>query len=263
MRTVSDVVDQTRTPGGNPSKRGRGRRTRGPRDPSKSPKLYFHAGTQAAIGEFQRETDPAKRAEIYVRDISPALTKLVENLINIHRFVGLHDTHDELRSDCVSFLYESLHKFDMSRGSNAFSYFNVVAKNWLIIRSKQRMQRVKRTVSIDEPGGLSSAEQHALDERNVVPSHDDVLSTANAPSNIVSLMREIQQHVKSESENACIDAIIQIFERADQIDILNKSAVLLYLRELSGLTPKQLTMTMQSIKRHYRRLKLDSKFELF
>lgn len=251
------------TDGGDMAKRGRGRKTRRPRDPSKSPKLYFHAGTQAAIGKYQQETDPKKRAQIYVKDISPAFTKLVENLINIHKFTGLHDTHEELRNDCVSFLFESLHKFDMTRGSNAFSYFNVVAKNWLIIRSKQRVQRLKRMASIDEPDGLSSAEQHALDERNVVPSHDDALVTANMPANVIALMRAIKEHAKSESEIACIDAIIQIFERADQIDLLNKSAVMLYLRELSGLTPKQLTMTMQSIRRHYRRLKVDPLFEIF
>jgi hypothetical protein len=38
----------------------------------------------------------------------------------------------------------------------------------------------------------------------------------------------------------------------DNIDFLNKSAVLLYLRELSGLTSKQLTTALQSIKRRYR-----------
>jgi hypothetical protein len=233
------------------------RRSRGPRDPSKSPRLYFHSGTQAAIGVYQQCQDPKERAQVYERDIMPAFTKLAENLINIHRFAGLHDTHEELRNDCVSFLFESLHKFDMNRGSNAFSYFNVVAKNWLIIRSKQRVQRSRRTVSLDEPGSLSHAEQHALDERNVVPSQEDAIDAANGPAHIVGMMRVIKQHVRTDSEHACIDAIIKIFEEADRIDLLNKSAILLYMREMSGLTPKQLTMTMQSIKKIYRELRND------
>ena len=258
---VADVLDAEHTPGGKPKKPSR--RTRGPRDPSKSPKLYFHSGTQAAIGVYQKCVDYKERAKIYVAEIMPAFTRLAENLINIHRFMGLHDTHEELRNDCVSFLFESIHKFDMERGSNAFSYFNVVAKNWLIIRSKQRVQKSRRTVSLDEPGALSHAEQHTLDERNFVPSQDDAIDDASAPASIIKMMREIKARVKSESEHACIDAIIQIFERADQIDLLNKSAILLYMRELSGLTPKQLTMTMQSIKRTYRKLKGDARLELF
>jgi hypothetical protein len=62
---------------------------------------------------------------------------------------------------------------------------------------------------------------------------------------------------------ACINSIITIFEKVDEIDFLNKSAILLYMREMSGLSPKQLTTTMQSIKRHYRRMKVDSRFKLF
>lgn len=242
-------------PGGKPKK---ARRTRSPRDPSKSPKLYFHSGTQAAIGRYQKSTDVKERAQIYVGEIMPAFTKLAENLINIHKFVGLHDTHDELRNDCVSFLFETIHKFDTERGSNAFSYFNVVAKNWLIIRSKQRVQRSKRTVSLDDQNALSHAEQHAMDERNTVPSQEDAIDAANVPANVVRMMLEIKDHVTTENEHACIDAIIKIFRQADQIDLLNKSAILVYMRDLSGLTPKQLTMTMQSIKRHYRTLKKDA-----
>ena len=45
----------------------------------------------------------------------------------------------------------------------------------------------------------------------------------------------------------------------DEIDLLNKSAVLLYMRELSGLSSKQLTTAMQSIKRHYKKTKVDPK----
>jgi hypothetical protein len=143
----------------------------------------------------------------------------------------------------------------MTRGSNAFSYFNVVAKNWLIIRSKQRAQRSRRTVSLDDPSALSQAEQQGLEERNVVPSQEQAIDRANVPANIVATMHEIRARMKTVNEIACIDAIVQIFERADQIDLLNKSAILVYLRELSGLTPKQLTMTMQTIKRSYRQLK--------
>ena len=36
-----------------------------------------------------------------------------------------------LKLDCVTFLYETLEKFDPARGSKAFSYFNVCAKNFL------------------------------------------------------------------------------------------------------------------------------------
>ena len=101
-------------------------------------KLYFHSGTQDAIVAYQKSPDRKEKERLYVTDIMPAFEKLVENLINIHKFSSLHDSYDDLKNDCVNFLFETIGKFDSTRGTNAFSYFNVVAKNWLIIKTKQK-----------------------------------------------------------------------------------------------------------------------------
>lgn len=227
-------------------------------------KLYFHSGTQAAICAYQIAVDDRKERErLYVKEIMPAFEKLVENLINIHKFSALHDTYDDLKNDCVNFLFETICKFDPTRGSNAFSYFNVVAKNWLIIRTKQKSQRIKRSVSLDDPEALSVNEHRIIEDHCTVPSQETLLENRTTAANVVELLYDIRGKVKSENELACINSIITIFENIDEVDLLNKSAILLYMRELSGLSPKQLTTTMQAIKRHYKRLKIDPKFKLF
>lgn len=220
-------------------------------------KLYFNSGTQDAIVQFQSERIKKEKDRLYVSVILPAFEKLVENLINIHKFTGMHDTYDELKNDCVNFLFETIHKFDASRGTNAFSYFNVVAKNWLIIRTKQKTQRTKKSVSLDDPTSLTTHEAHIIEEFNLIPSQDLLTDSALSMEGTVNLLYEIRTKVKSENELTCINAIITIFENIDEIDLLNKSAVLLYMRELSGLSPKQLTTAMQSIKRHYKKSKTD------
>lgn len=220
-------------------------------------KLYFNSGTQDAIVKYQSEILKKEKDKLYVSSILPAFEKLVENLINIHKFTGMHDTYDELKNDCVNFLFETIHKFDADRGTNAFSYFNVVAKNWLIIRTKQKTQRTKKSVSLDDPASLTTHEAILIEEHNVVPSQDLLFDTAGSVENTISLLYEIRSKVKTENELTCINSIITIFENIDEIDLLNKSAVLLYMRELSGLTPKQLTTAMQSIKRHYKKSKSD------
>ncbi len=110
-------------------------------------KLYFNSDTQRAIVEFQSLLERKERERLYIHEILPAFQKLVENLINIHKFAGLYDSYDDLKNDCVNFLFETIGKFDDSRGSNAFSYFNVVAKNWLIIKTKQKSQKIKTLTS--------------------------------------------------------------------------------------------------------------------
>lgn len=230
---------------------------------AKALRMYFHTGTQAAIVAYQQATEKKEKDQLYVKEIMPAFEKLVENLINIHKFTSLHDTYDDLKNDCVNFLFETIGKFDSTRGTNAFSYFNVVAKNWLIIKTKQKSQRIKRSVSLDDPEALSVNEHRIVEDHCTVPAQDEVLMNEYSAKAVVALLYEIRAKVKSENELACINSIITIFENIDDIDLLNKSAILLYMRELSGLSPKQLTTTMQTVKKHYRRLKIDPKFKLF
>jgi hypothetical protein len=226
--------------------------------PKNNLKLYFNAGTQLAIVKYQQEVLKKEKDKLYVNEILPAFKKLVENLINIHKFTGMHDTYDELKNDCVNFLFETIHKFDASRGTNAFSYFNVVAKNWLIIRTKQKVQRTKKSVSLDDPSSLTTHESLIIEEHNIIPSQDVFSDATNSLEGTVNLLYEIRSKVKTENELTCVNAIITIFENIDDIDLLNKSAILLYMRELSGLSPKQLTTAMQSIKRRYKKTKTDS-----
>lgn len=220
-----------------------------------NPKFYFTNETQEAIVEFQKSTDRKVREHLYVVKILPAFEKLVENLINIHKFSGLHDTYEDLKNDCVNFLFETIHKFNSEMGTNAFSYFNVVAKNWLIIKTKQKVQRGRRDVSIDDPKGLSNSEIQIVEERRMIPSQDYFLENAENVAEILKMMYEIRSRVKVENELLCINSVITIFENINDIDILNKSAILLYIRELSGLSPKQLTTSMQAVKKHYNKLK--------
>ena len=220
-------------------------------------KLYFNSDTQDAITSFQTEKIKKTRDAIYVEKILPAFEKLVENLINIHKFTGMYDSYEDLKNDCVNFLFETIHKFDGSRGTNAFSYFNVVAKNWLIIRTKQKAQKLKRNVSIDDPAGLTSYESMIVEDYGSIPSQDDILNASNSVEDTLGLLYDIRTKVKTENELTCINSIITIFENIDEVDLLNKGAILLYMRELSGLSPKQLTTTMQSIKRHYKKIRID------
>ena len=77
-------------------------------------------------------------------------------------------------------------------------------------------------------------------------------------------LKEIEKCVKSETEKTCISAIQTVFKNIDDLDFLNKRAILIYVRDISGLTPKQLSVAMSSIRKHYRRLtKGEEKFNLF
>lgn len=240
------------------------RRKEGGSDEGRELRMYFNMDTQAAIIEYQKSTvaERKQRETIYVTRILPAFKKLTENLINIHKFSSLYDSYDDLKNDCVNFLFETIPKYDSTRGTLAFSYFNVVAKNWLIIKTKQKAAKIKKNVSMDDSSCLSMRDQNTIEEWNTIPSQETIMENQHTADSILELLRDIKDKARTENEKACVNAIITVFENIDDVDLLNKSAVLLYMRELSGLNPKQLTMTMQIIKKHYRRLKGDPKYRL-
>ena len=151
----------------------------------------------------------------------------------------------------MHFLFETIHKFDSTRGTNAFSYFNVVAKNWLIIRTKQKNTKARKLVSIDDEANITPVEAQMLEEAQTA-NEPDKQPDGLISRKVVAMLSELRMETTNPNEILCIDSISRVFEMVENIDILNKSAVLLYLRELSGLTSKQLTTALQSIKRRYR-----------
>jgi hypothetical protein len=225
--------------------------------------LYFHSGTHDAIIKYQNSSCGDEKEKIYIDEILPAFDKLVENLIFIHGFTKTAGPYEELKNDCVCFLYETLHKFDASRGSKAFSYFNVVAKNWLIIKSKQKMKKTRRHVSIDDVDSLAQRDLREIESYNAVPPQDWSLLRNDAINNLKSLLREIRGKISGENEIACMDAIITLFEHIDELDLLNKRAVFVYMREISNLNPKQLSIAMSVIRKHYRVLIKNDDFDIF
>ena len=226
-------------------------------------KPYFGKPQHEAIVRYQDSDNTEERHKIYVEDILPAFNKLAENLIFIHGFAKSPDKYESMKSDCVSFLYETLEKFDPSRGTKAFSYFNVVAKNWLIIQSKKATKNRQRLVSIDDTDHLNARDLAAIENYSIMPAQDAHILKKESMDDLILLMSKIRERLNSENELACMDAIITLFNKIDDLDLLNKRAVFVYMRDLSSLNPKQLSVAMSSIRKHYRDLVKDNRYDIF
>ena len=163
----------------------------------------------------------------------------------------------------MSFLFETLGKFDASRGTKAFSYFNVVAKNWLIIRSKKNIKNIMRHVSIDDTDSVSAVDPEFFEKYSTDGGHEYEIFKKESMDSLFELMKEIKGRLHNENEIACMNAIITLFSKIEDLDLLNKRAVFVYMRELSSLTPKQLSVAMSSIRKHYKDLLKDERFDIF
>lgn len=230
------------------------RRRRIKRKPGPS-KLYFTAETQESIEKFQQSETQKEKSDIYTKEIMPAFDKLAENLILIYGFAkGRHD-FGSLKNDCITFLYETLYKFDGSRGTKAFSYFNVVAKNWLILNTRKKKKVQDNSYPIHELESFSMADRHAIVSYQISEAPDQVMISAEKRDEIKEILRLLKAKVVNANDVACVDAVLVVFEKIDDLDLLNKRAIYVYIREISGLNSKQLSTSMSTVRRLYRQIK--------
>ena len=216
---------------------------------------YFTEDTQEAIVRFRNEPDVEKRKIIYVKSIKNAFETLVENLINVYGYHILYESKEDLKNHCLADLYEVISKFDPSKGSKAFSYFNVVAKNWLTIRSKTNAKNIQTFMSIDNKDAFSSHELEMIENFKIIPSADEVITQEEITDDIKKMLIEIKDRVKTDNEKTTIDAVKFLFDKLEDLDLVNKRAIMLYIREITRLSPKQLSIVLSSLKKHYKNLK--------
>jgi hypothetical protein len=230
------------------------------RKPGTKPNNYFDERTQQFIVDYKNEPDVEKKKTIYVKGILPAFDSLVENLINVYGFSVLHESKSDLKNECLEFLYGAVSKFDPTKGSKAFSYFNVVAKHWLTIKAKQNTKKSTNYISIDNKDEISKDDLEAIENFQIIPSYEDVAIARENQALFEKILDEIQLRVRSENELVCLQSVRALLFNIDDVDLLSKRAVLLYIREISNLSSKQLSIALSSLKKHYKEIR---KLELF
>ena len=123
-----------------------------PKKKKKNKRVYFDMDVQDAIVRYNA-LDPtenqSERNKIYQEEIHYAFDKLCENIINTFKFEYFDDVYVDVKHETLAFLVMNIHKYDHTKGSKAFSYFSVVAKNYLILHNNANYKRYKSHTGID------------------------------------------------------------------------------------------------------------------
>lgn len=221
--------------------------------PGAEQRYYFTPDTQDAIVAFQTTQSTVERHALYIARIEPAFSALVDNLIRINKYEGLFKTREELKHDCISFLYETLGKFDNSRGSSAFSYFNVVAKNWLTVCSRARAASAKKMVSIDVHGTTGTFDETSKTLRDRIVQPPDAGSDVPDLRTMLSAL-EAQRDTFSVAEESCFCAILALCDDPEIVADAKKMHIIGALRGLSG-NGRDFAIGMSKLRERYRQIR--------
>ena len=230
----------------------------------KSKNYYFGQKVQDEIVRYQNTTCKIEKDKIYEQHISPAFTELVQSLVSVYKFKSANEDIEHLKSDCVSNLFETIHKWKPEKGKKAFSYFNVVAKNFLTIQSRRMLKNCNRNVYLDDAERVSNNIKSEIYEKEYVDGEELLRVSIERYKKILLIIDHINDKIKDENDIKCCFAIKKLFDEIDNLEFFNKRAVFVYLREISGLNSTELSSSLSSIRKIYRRsVGHDKMFNLF
>ncbi len=183
-------------------------------------KNYFTQATEDAIVRYNNSEDPELKSKIYGDEIHYPFFKLTENIIHTFKFYYTEvDKIEHLQHEIITFLLKKIHLFDPSRG----------AKNY-----KKRIDK-------------APVEDLYKDEKYSYNLEDG--------KGIEKLSYFMDRYIKYVEDNfekffpkgndaQIADAILELFRKRESIEIFNKKALYIYIREImatNGLevkTPK-------------------------
>tara|TARA_Y100001973_G_C5199084_1_gene336351 strand:- start:1430 stop:2044 length:615 start_codon:yes stop_codon:yes gene_type:complete len=193
--------------------------------------------------------DKIIRTELYIELIGPALDEMVDKIVYTYKFNNLPNI-DYLKDDCKIWLMTILDKYDPNKKSKAFSYFSVITKNWFIHKVKQNSKKLKRDLQYESI--TSEVESEQLVEEN---SYEIDRETFEFWQHLFREMESWEKLKLKENEKKVLEAIKILFNSIDEIEIFNKKAIYLYMREITGLNTKQIVNNLNRIRKRYRNFK--------
>lgn len=213
--------------------------------------MYFTQVHEDAIVKYCSTNDLKIKEELYMSLIQPAFSQMVDKIVFTYRFTNLPDIED-LRDECKGWLITILAKFDPDKGSKAFSYFSVVTKNWFIHKVKKNKKRIAREVSFDSVD--YDLERDLLDKAE---TYEEIQIRKELIENLRIEMETWEVDFSKPAEKKVYDAVIVLFDSAEDIEIFNKKAIYLYLREITGMNTKQVVTQLNKMRKKYKEFRDD------
>lgn len=213
--------------------------------------MYFTQDHEDAILKFCTSDNRAEKEKLYIDWIQPAFNQMVDKIVFSYKFTNLPNI-DELRMECKVWLTTILDKYDPNRGSKAFSYFSVITKNWFIHKVKRNTKRLQREIPYE------NAELEL--ETTFVDPGDQYYQERVSKEFWDHLWTEINSwdgEYEKEAEKKVYEAVKIILASVDDIEIFNKKAIYLYLRELTGMNTKQVVTHLNKMRTKYKDFKKD------
>ena len=135
-------------------------------------------------------------------------------------------------------------KYTEGKGK-AFSYFSIVAKNWLILNNNNNYKKIKAKAPVTTIDTRRNVTNEIIRQEEMEAKHDFMeyfisYCTRNA-NNLVSKDRDLK----------VLYALLEIFRKRDNIENFNKKALYIMVREMTNVKTGYITRVVNVLKAKY------------
>jgi hypothetical protein len=204
--------------------------------------------------------DEFLRNKIYRDKLRAPLNKMIESIIRTYRLYSKELEFEDLHTDALSFLMLKFYKFKPEKGKKSYSYYGTVCKHYLLGRIMKETKKMKSLLSYE-----NMATQLEEDEKYSYTLDDDNEELTKFIKSVsLSIQKELNERVLSENEIRVGNSLVYILDNWEVLfdsdttgKKYNKNLILLYMREMTSLSTKDIRNAMKRYKIIYKMLKDD------
>lgn len=208
-----------------------------------SSRNYFTKETEEYIVKYNNSTDPDERQKIFTDHLYYPFYKLAECIIHTFKFYNTDvDQIEDLKCDIVRMIYEEkIDKFNPGRGTKAYSYFGTIIKRWLIAYNIKNYNLKKKTVPIEYYTDNSGEDL----EVEITPT----ISLSGFMDNwVAETYANLTELFPDQRDRVVADAVLTMFRTRQDLEVFQKKALYVYLREITGCETVYLTKVVLRLK---------------
>lgn len=213
----------------------------------KTSNTYFTEDTQQAIIEYVNSDDQVFRNIVYRERIEYGFFKLTQNIIHTFKFYYTDgESVEDVQQEVIAFLLEKLKLYKPNKGK-AYSYFGTIAKRYLILKNKKNYQKLQ-----DKGDILEIEEDKKFKEETMLDHYGKDYDLGEFIDLYVSYIdKNLNKIFPRELDAKTADAILELFRKRENLDIFNKKALYIYIREMIDIDTPQITKITKKLKNIY------------
>lgn len=215
--------------------------------------MYFGEDQEKAVVRYQDAETEEERNKIFKEYLEEPLTIMVESIIRRYKLYRKDMAFIDIHTDTTSFLATKIHKFDASTKNRAYSYFGTICKNYLMGAIQKDTKEFNRSIPYDD---ISPSLEDSPDHSYVID--EDQMDYREIIGKLSIKLEEFMENEKlNENEVKLGYALLDIFDNFDTIfqigegNKFNKNLILLSVRDMTGLSTKEIRIAMKKYKKLY------------